>query len=72
MWPLEVVALWFGCPMECARLCFIQMGFKRLPSSVVADGFVSLGTNTNCGSYWGTSLGVVDCGRDKIIPTCGL
>jgi len=34
--------------------------------------FGSLGTNTDCSSYWGTPLGVADCGRDKIIPTCGL
>ena len=48
------------------------MGFKRLPSSVLSDEFVSPWTNTDCGSYWETSLGVADCGRDKIIPTCGL
>jgi len=41
------------------------MGSKRLPTSVLAYEFGSLGTNTNCGSYKGTPLGVVDCGRDK-------
>jgi len=48
------------------------MGSERLPSSVVANEFGSLGTNTDYGSYWGTPLGVADCGRDKIILTCRL
>jgi len=34
--------------------------------------FGSLGTNTNCGLYWGTPLGVADCGRGNFIPVCGL
>jgi len=48
------------------------MGSGRLPSSLLVDEFGSLGTNTDCGSYWGTPLGVVDCGRNNFIPTCGL
>ena len=43
-----------------------------MPFSVLVDEFGSLGTNMDCNSYWGTSLGVVDSGRDKFIPTCGL
>jgi len=39
---------------------------------VLSDEFGSLGTNTECGSYWETPLGVVDCGRDKIIFAYGL
>jgi len=71
-WPLEVVAWWFESPVECARSWLVQMGFGRLPSSVVVDEFGSLGTNTDCGSYWETPLGVADCGRDKIILMCRL
>jgi len=32
----------------------------------------SFRTNTDYGSYWGTPLGVADCGHDKFIPACGL
>jgi len=28
--------------------------------------FGSLGTTTNFGSFWGTLLGVVDCGRGNL------
>ncbi|QCE00190.1 hypothetical protein DEO72_LG7g1477 [Vigna unguiculata] len=62
----------FGSPVECARSWLVQMGSERFPSSMLSDEFGSLGTNSNCGSYWGTPLGVADCGRDKIILTCGL
>jgi len=48
------------------------MGFERLPSLVLSEEFGSLGTNTNCGSYWETLLGVTDCGRDKFNPACAL
>jgi len=48
------------------------MGSGRLPSSVISDEFGSLGTNTNCVSYWETPLGVADCGREKFIPVCEL
>jgi len=48
------------------------MGSGRLPSLVLSEEFGSLGTNTNYGSYWGTPLGVVDCGYDKFIPAYGL
>jgi len=58
--------------VECARSWLVQMDFGRLPSLVSADEFGSLGTNTDCGSYWETPLGVVDRGRGKIIPACGL
>ena len=43
-----------------------------MPSLVLSDEFSSLGKNTDYGSYWGTPLGVVDRGRDKFIPACGL
>jgi len=39
----------------------VRMGSGRLLSSVLGDEFGSLGTNTNCDSYWGTPLGVVEC-----------
>jgi len=58
--------------VECTRSWLVLMGSGRLPSLVLSDEFGSLGTNTNCGSYWGTSLGVTDCGHEKFIPTCGL
>ena len=58
--------------MECATSWLVQTGFGRLPSSVLADRFGSLGTNTDCGSYWGTPLGVVDHGRNNFILVCGL
>jgi len=48
------------------------MGSGRLSSLVLSDKFGSLGKNTDRGSYWGTPLGVVDCGCDKFIPACGL
>jgi len=48
------------------------MGSERLPSSMLSDEFGSLGTNTNCGSYWETPVGVTDCGREKFILACGL
>jgi len=48
------------------------MSFKRLPSLLLSEEFYSLGTNTDCGSYWETPLGVVDRGRGKFIPACGL
>jgi len=31
------------------------------------DEFGTLVTNTDCGSYWGTPLGVADRGRGKFI-----
>jgi len=71
-WPLEVVAWWFRSAVECARSWLVRMGSGRLSSSVEADKFGSLGTNTDSDSYWGTPLGVADCGCDKIIPMCGL
>jgi len=58
--------------VECARSWLVLMGSERLPSSMLSDEFGSLGTNTNYDSYLGTPFGVVDCGRDKMIPTCGL
>jgi len=36
-------------------------GSWKIASSVLDDEFGSLGTNTDCGSYWGTALGVADC-----------
>jgi len=48
------------------------MGSERLPSSVLSEEFGSLETNTDCGLYWGTPLGVADCGLDKFILACGL
>jgi len=39
---------------------------------LLSDEFGSLGTNTDCGSYWGTPLDFIDRGRGKFIPTCGL
>ena len=39
---------------------------------LLSDEFGSLGTNTVCGSYWGTPLDFIDRGRGKFIPTCGL
>jgi len=47
--------------VECARSWLVRMGFGRLPSSVLIGEFGSLGTDTDCGSYWGTPLGVADC-----------
>jgi len=58
--------------VECARSWLVQMGSERLPSSVLSDEFGSLGTNTDCGSYWRTPLGVADRGCGKFIPECGL
>jgi len=58
--------------VNCARSWLVRMGFGRLPSSILSDEFGSLGTNTDCGSYWETPLGVTDYGRDKFIPACGL
>jgi len=58
--------------MECVRLWLVWMGFGRLSSSVLADEFGSLGTNENCGLYWGTPLGVADYGRKKFILACRL
>ena len=48
------------------------MDSGKLPSLVSSNEFGSLGTNTDCDSYWETPLGVADCDRDKIIPMCGL
>jgi len=39
---------------------------------VLSEKFGSLGTNTDCSSYWGTPFGVANIGRDKFIPVCGL
>jgi len=47
--------------VECAISWLVRMGLGRLPSSMLADEFGSLETNTDCGSYWGTPLGVTDC-----------
>jgi len=58
--------------VECARSWLVWMGSEGLPSSVLSGEFGSLWTNTDYGSYWETSLGVANCDRDKIIPTCGL
>ena len=58
--------------MECATSWLIRMGFERLLSSVLVEEFGSLGTNTDCDSYWGTPLGVANCGRNIFIPACGL
>jgi len=57
----------FGSLVECARSWLIRMSSGRLPSSVLSDEFGNLGTNTDCGSYWGTPLAVADCGCDKFI-----
>ena len=62
----------FGSLLECARSWLVRMGSRKLPSSVISDEFGILGTNTDYDSYWETPLGVMDCGHDKIIPTCGL
>jgi len=48
------------------------MDSGRLPSSVLSNEFGSLGTNTDCDSYWGTPLGVMDHGCGKFILVCGL
>ena len=58
--------------MKCARSWLVRMGSERLPSSVLSEEFGSLETNTDCGLYWGTPLGVADCGLDKFILACGL
>jgi len=58
--------------VECAISWLVRMSFKRLPSLLLSEEFYSLGTNTDCGSYWETPLGVVDRGRGKFIPACGL
>ena len=58
--------------MECMRSWLVPMGSGRLPSSVLVDEFGTLGTNTDCGSYWGTPLDVVDRGHGKFISSCGL
>jgi len=58
--------------VECARSWLVQIGSERLPSSVLSDEFGSLKTNTDCGLYWGTLLGVADRGRGKLILACGL
>jgi len=44
------------------------MGSRRFPFLVLSDEFGGLGKNTDYGSYWGTPLGVTDCGREKFIP----
>jgi len=48
------------------------MDSGRLPSTVLSNEFGSLETNTNFILYWGTPLGVTDCGHDKFIPAYGL
>jgi len=58
--------------VECARSWLVRMGSGRLPSSLLSNEFGSLGTCMDCGSYWGTPLGLADCGRDKFILACGL
>jgi len=58
----------FGSLVECTRSWLVQMSSRRLPSSMLADEFGSLGTNMDYGSYWGTPLGIIDCGRDKFYP----
>jgi len=58
--------------VECAKSWLVRNGFGRLPYSVLYDDFGSLGTNMDCGSYWGTPLDVTDCGHDKFIPACRL
>ncbi|QCD97385.1 hypothetical protein DEO72_LG6g2095 [Vigna unguiculata] len=62
----------FGSLVECAKSWLVQMSSGRLPSSVLFDKFGSLGINIICSSYWGTLLDVMNCGRDKFIPVCGL
>ena len=52
--------------MECARSWFVRRGSKRLPSSVQLNEFGSLGITTDCGSFWGTPLGVAECGRGNL------
>jgi len=58
--------------VKCTRSWLVWMGSRRLSSSVLANKFGSLGTNTDRGSYWGTPLGVADRGRGKFIRVCGL
>ncbi|QCE14564.1 hypothetical protein DEO72_LG11g1567 [Vigna unguiculata] len=58
--------------MKCARSWLERMGSGRFPSSVLFDEFGSLRTNTDCGSYWGTPLGIVNRGRGKFFLACGL
>jgi len=53
--------------VECTRLWLVGMGSERFPSLVLSDEFCSLETNTDYGSYWGTTLGVADRGRGKFI-----
>jgi len=72
MWSLEVVAWWFWKSSGVCEIVARTDGSRRLPFSVLFDEFGSLGTNTNCGSYWGTLFAVVDRGRGKFIPVCGL
>jgi len=52
--------------VECVISWLIRRGSGRLPSSVQLNEFGSLGTTMNCGLFWGTPLGIVDCGRGNL------
>ena len=67
-WPLEVVAWWFWKSSGCARSWLVRMGAERLPSSVLANEFGSVGTNTDYDSYWGTPLGLRIVAVTKLFP----
>jgi len=41
-------------------------GFRKITLFSVTDELGSLGTNTNCGSYWGTLFGVTDRDHDNL------
>ena len=56
----------FGSLVECMRSWLVRRGFGRLPSSLYLIEFGSLRTTTDCGSFWGTPLGVADCGHGNL------
>jgi len=58
--------LCWGPSYECARSWLVRLSFRRLPSLVKLIEFGSLGTTTDCGSYWRTPLGVTDYGHGKL------
>jgi len=65
-WPLKIVAWWFWKSSGVCEIVARTNGFRKIAL------LGSLRTNMDCRSYWGTPLGVTNCGHDKFIPACGL